>query len=200
MLGSSQSGPSPKMRFLESRENGRAERQADSPTGGLTRQHGCGGCCARLRGSAAGSRFAVGTVALVAWWLNRPELDVDRGGSAPGDAEQRADGCAPGGVAHPAGPACAQQRRGSPERSAPASPVRSPGLTLLEWIFDLDLGIDRILLTPKEVSVREYAGRPSAEVATAFAAVTVALVTINHKISRVFAPPRSSRFFQDLFR
>ena len=44
------------------------------------------------------------------------------------------------------------------------------GSDLLEWIFDLDLGIDRILLTPKEVSVREYAGRPLAEVATAFAA------------------------------
>jgi PAS domain S-box-containing protein len=72
------------------------------------------------------------------------------------------------------------------------------GLTLSEWIFDRDLGIDRILLTPEEMSAPEYAGRPASEVAAAFAAVAVALVTINQKIARGVRPAEILAFMSGL--
>jgi PAS domain S-box-containing protein len=71
-------------------------------------------------------------------------------------------------------------------------------MTLSEWIFGLDLGIDRILLPPGEVWSRGYPGRPAYETAVAFAAAAVALVTINRKSARDIRPAEILAFSSGL--
>jgi PAS domain S-box-containing protein len=177
-----------KMRFLGPRETGRAKHQTMSPTGSperATRLRGLLRTCPWLCGGFA---IAIGTVALIGWWLNRPQLTSLAAGLPPMMPNSALMAVLDGASLILLAPLVSGKRRVVAGRLCAVAAGTIAGLTLLEWIFDLSLGIDRILLTPKEMSAREFVGRPSAETAGAFAAIAVALVTINHKMARGLRP------------
>ena len=186
------------MRFLEPRENGRAERQAESPTGSRERATRLRRLLRASPWLCGGFAIVVGTLALVAWWLNRPQLTSVAMGLPSMMPNSALMAVLQGASLILLAPLASGRRRVVAGTLCAGVAGAIAGVTLFEWIFDLDLGIDRILLTPKEVSVREYAGRPSSEVATAFAAVALALVTIDHKISRGLRPAEILAFISGL--
>jgi signal transduction histidine kinase/PAS domain-containing protein len=176
------------MRFLEPRGNGRADRQAEPPSGKhyrALRLRLLLRSCPRLCGEFA---IVVGTAALVAWWFDRSQLTSIAAGFPPVMPNSALMAVLEGTALVLLAPIAAGRRRALTGTLCAGVAGAIAGLTLSEWLFGVDLGIDRILLTSREMSVREYAGRPSSEVATAFAAVAVALLTINHKTSRGLRP------------
>ena len=186
------------MRFLERRENGSAERQAESPTGGAERATRLRRLLRTSPWLCGGFAIAVGTVALAAWWLNRPQLTSVATGLPAMMPNSALMAVLQGASLILLAPLAPGRRRVVAGTLCAGVAGAIAGVTLLEWIFDLDLGIDRILLTPKEVSFREYAGRPSFEVATAFAAAAVALITINHRVARGLRPAEILAFLSGL--
>ncbi|MET0211419.1 MAG: ATP-binding protein [Vicinamibacterales bacterium] len=186
------------MRFLEPRENGRAERQAELPSGKPDRASRLRMLLRSCPWLCGGFSIVVGTAALAAWLFDRPELTSIAAGLPPVMPNAALMAVLEGTALVLLAPFAAGRRRAVTGTLCAGVAGAIAGLTLSEWMFGADLGIDRILLTPREVSVREYAGRPSSEVATAFAAVAVALVTINHRISRGLRPAEILAFISGL--
>jgi len=186
------------MRFLEPRENARAEHQVELPSGKPDRAPRLRMLLRSCPWLCGGFSIVVGTAALAAWWFDRSDLTSIVAGLPPVMPNSALMAVLEGTALVLLAPFAAGRRRAATGTLCAGVAGVIAGLTLSEWMFGVDLGIDRILLTPREVSVREYAGRPSSEVATAFAAVAVALVTINHKISRGLRPAEILAFISGL--
>jgi PAS domain S-box-containing protein len=136
--------------------------------------------------------------ALAAWWFDRSDLTSIAAGLPPVMPNSALMAVLGGASLILLAPLASGTRRRFAGTLCAAAAGTIASLTLSEWIFDLDLGIDRILLTPKQVSARAYPGRTASEAAAAFASAAVALMTINRKIARGLRPAEILAFLSGL--
>lgn len=62
------------------------------------------------------------------------------------------------------------------------------GLTLAEYVLDIDLRIDQLLVTTGEAETERYPGRPSPQSATAVLFASIALLTLDLRTPRGLRP------------
>jgi PAS domain S-box-containing protein len=142
--------------------------------------------------------IAVGTFGLVACWLDQPELTSVAAGLPPTMPNSALMAALQGLSLILLAPLAPGRRRVVAGTLCASAACTIGGLTVLEWVTDWDLGIDRLLLTPEEATARGYPGRTSLEAAAAFALAAVALLTINRKIERGIRPAEILAFLSGL--
>jgi PAS domain-containing protein len=131
--------------------------------------------------------IVVGLLALSAWWLGRPHVTAVFPGLPAILPNSALMAMLAGASLILLAPRTGSARRVILGQLCAIAAASIAGLTLAEYMFGLNLGIDR-LLVGGEVPVRGYPGRPSPQSAMAMAAVAASLVTMNRKTARGLRP------------
>jgi PAS domain S-box-containing protein len=138
--------------------------------------------------SAGGIAVAVGSAGLVGWWAGIPALTVVFEGNAPMVANTALMAVLSGFalLLRVRDPAPKRQRRVAALLAGATALIA--GATLLEYVLNVDLGIDLLLAPSQAVLVEPFEGRPTPQAATGFLLLGAALLTLDAGAGRRLRP------------
>ncbi len=134
-----------------------------------------------------GVSIAVGAIVLAGWWLHLPRLTSIASGM-PGMVANAALMAGLLGIAlilSASNVPGAASRRGAMAGKVCAGIVGGiAAATLVQYVFDLDLAIDQLLVSTGEMLVGNHPGRPAAQTAVAFLLAAAALLSLGRTSTR----------------